>query len=155
MGCWWYTLIEKKKSSYVHIKVMRKSLTIVPPFFCPDSFSLSPSENQHILPPGDLYVPISDGRIKQIPFHSQWLSCPSEAKVDQRVLVFDVTATVPECISRAPDLFSACGSLAPRLKIFSCSSTFPIVFDTRNGGDETTPADELINNSRAFSAHFL
>lgn len=155
MRCWWYTLIGKKKSSYVHIKVMRKSLTTVPLFFHPDSFSSSPSENQHILPLDILYVLLSDGRIKRNPLHALWPSLVSGAKMDQRVLVFDVTAAVPECLSCAPDLFSACESLAPRLKIFSHSSTFPIVFDTRSGGDETTSADELINNSRAFSAHLL
>lgn len=89
---------KKKKSSYVHIKVMRKSLTIVPLFFRPDSFSLSPSENQHILPLDDLYVPLSDGRIKRNPLHARWLSCPSKAKVDERVLVFDVNASLAPLI---------------------------------------------------------
>lgn len=115
----------KKKSSYVHIKVMRKSLTIVPLFFRPDSFSLSPSENQHILPLDDLYVPVSDGCIKRNPLHARWLSCPSDAKVDQRVLVFDVAATVPECISGAPDLFQRVGVWLRGRKYFLTHLPFP------------------------------
>lgn len=156
MGCWWCTLIEKKKKVQLRAhkgyeKISYHSSSFLPPWLLQ---FIALRESTYFAPWRPLR-PFKWWTHKAKSFTCSVAELPLRSQSWPKGAGFWCNGVSPWMHLSRPWSSSACGSLAPRLKIFSHSSTFPIVFDTRSGGDETTSADELINNSRAFSAHFL